>query len=1184
MHRLGRMILIRAGIHPPVIGVAAVDETTITGSTSAVPQPARPSRARRLGRIATWVIGIPCLILLLLYVIMLVTPIRVPFTGQAIRSFVQNFVPETADLQMGDMALALENGVWPVIRFSPVVFNDSKSGASIKMEALEVGFSPARAVFGQPGTTVTIVGPHVQIIQDLYGPRPGRLEVIEGEGNDPATVRVLEGADAFPSVAISSEGISFDEGIVPPMRSDNDWLIYNLEASELAIADLVEQTAQGRFSRLVVRDGHIDMADPLYGLFRQFEDVSLEIGTVPGEQRVSGEFSARIGAQTVFGTIDRSLDEDGTRRLQADVTNLDFSAFVPFIDDRSSIAAMPGTGALSIDVTFTADEGKVIGGAFKVDLTGLDLRLGTDHFPVASSILDVTWDPRLGQFKMEEGALRIGQSSALVSGVFVLGLDTTYGPTIGMSLSARDVAIHPDDMDAPVAPFEEVEFSGWSTPLYGALGIDRLTARRGDAVVETAGRMDMLQAGIGIDMTIAGAGVTADDFKRLWPYIMGGESRDWFVANVTDGTVKSARMRFNFPVGSFGIGDEDKPIPPDSMQIEIVGEGVAIKPTAEMSPIMIAGDTRLRVDDENVSIAGGGGTLDTEGGTISVSSPALVMDNSVPGESIVEISGDLSAPIPALLALVEQQQPEALANADLPIDLDSITGSVDLGLVATIALGDEEAGREMDIDYVVNGTVSDFASAEPIQGRTIGDGQLSFSANQDGYQLGGKAAIDGMEADVSVQGAAGADPVFRLQSTIAVADLAEMGFDASEFLSGQVKFVAQPLADGALHMTVDLEGAALNIRDLGITKGAGTPGLLTAIVRPDGDVTHLEDIALSFGTVRLDGKLDYHASDGLIAANFSKFALSQGDSATVSLTPTDGGFAVRIRGTQLDLKPVLSRFFSLNQGSGGVQSTQFDQALALDVQLDRAIGYYATTAFNLDLDLALRGMNLTRVNLTAQFDDGNALSITTNPAPNGRTMSMAFNDAGTILRLLGIYSQLAGGAGSLVMTTDRTVDAEAGQLILRNFAIVEEENVVQILGNHSDSRAAIAASNRLDFRAAQLDFVRRSDRVEVLDGVLAGDTVGGTIRGFIYTDQRRYDLSGTYVPLFGLNNIFQQLPLLGPLLGGRDGEGLVGVTFAVRGPLDQPQFLVNPLSILAPGFLREIFEFRSRELPPAPAQ
>ena len=117
-----------------------------------------------------------------------------------------------------------------------------------------------------------------------------------------------------------------------------------------------------------------------------------------------------------------------------------------------------------------------------------------------------------------------------------------------------------------------------------------------------------------------------------------------------------------------------------------------------------------------------------------------------------------------------------------------------------------------------------------------------------------------------------------------------------------------------------------------------------------------------------------------------------------------------------------------------------------------------------------------------------------------------------------------------------------------------------------------------------LDFVRRSDRVEVTDAVLAGDTVGGTMRGFIYTDQRRYDLTGTYVPLFGLNNIFQKLPILGPLLGGRDGEGLVGVTFAVRGPLDKPQFLVNPLSLLAPGIFREMFEFRARELPPAAGQ
>ena len=1157
------------------------EETISTDQTESSPPLKGRSRARRAAKVAVWLIGIPCVLALVLYAVLLVTPVRLPFSGPAVRSLVQSFLPETSELTMGDMALALERGVWPVLRFEPVQYYDRKSGARIAMEALEIGFSPSRALFGQPGTTIAIVGPHVQIVQDLYGPRPTNFEFVAGENGAPDTLRVIEGDDAFPAVDISTDGVAFQSGMEPPMRSDNEWLVYNLEASELAIEDLIEQTVQGRFSRLIVRDGRVDMADPLYGLFRRFEAVSLDIGPLPGGKRVEGVFSTLIGGRTISGSVERSLDEDGTRRLRSDITNLDFSALLPFIDDQDSLAAMRGAGAVSIDVTFGAADGKLIGGDFKLDLTGTDLRLDEDYFPVASSILDISWQPAKGLFELHEGALQIGNSRARVAGTFAMGLDPAFGPTIGIALKARDVSIHPNDMDAPSAPFDTFDFSGWSAPLYGAVGVDRFVARKGDALVEAAGRLDLLRSGLGVDMTIAGQGATADDVKRLWPYIMGMESRDWFVANVTDGRVKTATLKFNFPVGSLAMEGETKPIPKDSMKIEIVGADVAVKPTPAMPPITIAGDTIFRLNDATLSVAGGGGTIDTASGTIAVKNPALVMDNAVPGESIIELSGNLAAPIPAVVALVGEQQPEALSGLDLPLDLASLSGAIDLDLVATIAPGDDAAGRPMRLDYVATGTVADFASSKPIEGRTIGNGQLAFSASQLGYQLGGTADIDGMAAEVSIAGAPEADPVFRLASTIAVADLAKMGFDVSQFLSGEVRFVAEPVADGAIRIELDLAQAGLSIRDLGISKSRGTPGSLSALVRPDGALTHLEDIALSFGSVRINGKLDYHSSDGLVSADFDTFAISSGDSATVSVAPMDNGYAVRIRGRQLDLKPVLGRFFSLDSGSGGLQSTQLNAAIALDVELDRAVGYYATTAFNLDLNLLLRGTQLSRATLSTQFGEGNAVSITTNPAPNGRSLVMAFNDAGTVLRLLGIYSQLAGGSGSLVMTTDRNQDLETGQIIMRDFAIVDEANVIQVLGNHSDSRAAIAAGNRLDFRAGQVDFIRRTDRVDITDAVLAGDAVGGTLRGVIYTDRRQYDLSGTYVPLFGLNNAFSQIPLLGPLLGGRDGEGLVGVTFAVRGALNQPQFLVNPLSILAPGFLRELFEFRSRELPEA---
>jgi hypothetical protein len=177
---------------------------------------------------------------------------------------------------------------------------------------------------------------------------------------------------------------------------------------------------------------------------------------------------------------------------------------------------------------------------------------------------------------------------------------------------------------------------------------------------------------------------------------------------------------------------------------------------------------------------------------------------------------------------------------------------------------------------------------------------------------------------------------------------------------------------------------------------------------------------------------------------------------------------------------------------------------------------------------------------------------------------------------MGVYPNLEGGEGTLVVDTVSADRSDHGQFVLRNFAIVDEANVAQVLGGHQQSRQMISRQNKLEFRSAQVDFIRRSDRVEISDAVLAGDTVGGSARGFIYTDSRQYDITGTYVPMFGLNNVMGRL--LGPF-AGRDGEGLFGVTFAIRGPLDKPDFRINPLSALAPGAFRRMFEYRAREIP-----
>jgi hypothetical protein len=62
------------------------------------------------------------------------------------------------------------------------------------------------------------------------------------------------------------------------------------------------------------------------------------------------------------------------------------------------------------------------------------------------------------------------------------------------------------------------------------------------------------------------------------------------------------------------------------------------------------------------------------------------------------------------------------------------------------------------------------------------------------------------------------------------------------------------------------------------------------------------------------------------------------------------------------------------------------------------------------------------------------------------------------------------------------------------------------------------------------------------------------------------------VPLYGPNNLLGQLPIVGLFLGG-EKEGLIGITYEVIGRPGNPVLHINPVSALAPGLLRKVFEY-----------
>jgi hypothetical protein len=182
-----------------------------------------------------------------------------------------------------------------------------------------------------------------------------------------------------------------------------------------------------------------------------------------------------------------------------------------------------------------------------------------------------------------------------------------------------------------------------------------------------------------------------------------------------------------------------------------------------------------------------------------------------------------------------------------------------------------------------------------------------------------------------------------------------------------------------------------------------------------------------------------------------------------------------------------------------------------------------------------------------------------------------------------MYSKVVGGQFSLAMEPP-TVEpsAKEGLINVRDFSIRGEASLDRVAaGNSSGTQSGVS------FTALRAEFTRQNGQLSIRDGVVKGPMIGATIEGSIDTVANQVRMSGTFIPMYGLNNMFGQIPIVGIFLGGGSNEGLIGVTYEVVGTPGQPVLRVNPISAIFPGVTRKIMEFNTGkqnnnpvELPP----
>ena len=198
-------------------------------------------------------------------------------------------------------------------------------------------------------------------------------------------------------------------------------------------------------------------------------------------------------------------------------------------------------------------------------------------------------------------------------------------------------------------------------------------------------------------------------------------------------------------------------------------------------------------------------------------------------------------------------------------------------------------------------------------------------------------------------------------------------------------------------------------------------------------------------------------------------------------------------------------------------------------------------------------------------------------ASGTRELAIDSTAAGDLFRAFDVYEDMVGGRLELRGKFD---DAESnaplsGTLKVADYRVLETPLLARLLSIMALTGILEALQDEgLKFTRLDSQFTLQSGTFDIVDASASGYSLGFTASGKLDARTGRVDMSGTVVPAYLINSILGWIPVLGDLLtGGEKGGGVFAATYTMTGRWDDPEIAINPLSALAPGFLRNLFDF-----------
>jgi hypothetical protein len=674
-----------------------------------------------------------------------------------------------------------------------------------------------------------------------------------------------------------------------------------------------------------------------------------------------------------------------------------------------------------------------------------------------------------------------------------------------------------------------------------------------------------------LTLGFAGTPMSASALKRIWPILVVPELREWVIERVERGSLQRIEVGVNSPVRN--LSRRGPPIPDDGLAVNIVASNVTLRPVDEL-PVVRDADLKARVTGRTATVTVGQGAMDTTAGRkLNITDFVFEVPDMAPKPAPARVKFRVDAPVPAVAEILSSDRWSEFSGT--PIDPNTSQGKV----AAQVSLG-LPIKRELtkaDTTYAITADLGGFAADRLVMNQKLEATTLKVIANNQGYQVKGDVKINGQQASLDYRKPSEGDADVKLQATLDDASRARLGFDLGPAVSGAIPVklvgkIGSPDRDSRLGIDADLTQLKLDNILPGWVKTAGKASRAVFNVVQKQQSTRLEDIVIDGGGVSIKGSLEVDQNGDVIAANFPTYSPSEGDKTSLKAERApDGTLKVTMRGDVFDGRGFLKSAISGKEADAKSKPKNYDYDV--DVKLGAVAGFNGEAVRSVDVKMSRRNGTIRSFALSGKLGkDTTPLTGDLRGRTQGREIVyLETSDAGAFFRFTDTYAKMVGGQLELAMDPP-TVEPhpKEGLLNVRNFTIKGEGSLDRVA-----TGGAPGAQTGISFSRLRAEFTRQNGQLSVKDGVVKGPTIGATIEGSIDYPGNQVRMSGTFVPMYGLNNIFGQLPILGLVLGGGSNEGLIGVTYEIVGTPGAPVLRVNPISAMAPGVLRKIFEFNT---------